>query len=70
MNYGGNSYARARRRDSMGRYSREGNYRDGRSYRGYSHGSKEEYIENLREMMDNAPDENTRMSIQRMIDQM
>lgn len=63
MGYGsyddGTSYARGRRnarRDSMGRYSRA----DG----------KEEYIENLRDMMNTAPDEKTRMSIQRMIDEM
>lgn len=71
------SYARGRgrnaRRDSMGRYSRDdgGSYRGGRSYRGYSRdGGKHEYIENLRDMMEDAPDENTRQSIQRMIQQM
>ena len=31
---------------------------------------KQEYIENLREMMEDAPDEATRQSIQRMIQQM
>lgn len=66
---GGRSYARGRgrnaRRDSMGRYSREGG-----SY-GYSRAEdKMEYIENLRELMETAPDENTRMSIQRMIQSM
>lgn len=74
----GNSYARGRgrnaRRDSMGRYSRNGSYRmDGRSYRmdGYSRADgKQEYIENLRDMMEDAPDEQTRQSIQRMISQM
>jgi hypothetical protein len=40
----GNSYARNRRRDSMGRYSRE--YRDGRSYDGTMH----ELKENLEDM--------------------
>lgn len=87
--YGGGSYARGRgrnaKRDSMGRYSREGSYRggnydyyDGESYRGgnYRRGgysrddAKEEYIEHLRETMENAPDEKSRMSIQRMIEQM
>lgn len=73
--YEGGSYARGRgrnaRRDSMGRYSREGSYyRDGRSMRGYSRDDKEEYIEQLREMMEDAPDDNTRQSIQRMISQM
>ena len=67
----GMSSARGRgrnaRRDSMGRYSREGSYR---SYRGYSRDGKEEYIEELREMMESAPDEQTRQSIQRMLQQM
>lgn len=67
--YDGGSYARGRRnakRDSMGRYSR-----DGGSYRGYSRGGdKEEYIEHLHELMEDAPDEATRQSIKRMIDQM
>lgn len=73
----GNSYARGRgrnaRRDSMGRYSREGSYRDGRSYRmdGYSRADgKQEYIEHLRDMMEDAPDDQTRQGIQRMITQM
>ncbi len=71
--YEGGSYARGRgrnaRRDSMGRYSREGSYRGG-SYRGYSRDGKDEYKEQLMDMMDNAPDEQTRQSIQRMIDNM
>ena len=73
--YEGGSYARGRgrnaRRDSRGRYSRnEGSYRGG-SYRGYSRAdSKEDFIEDLREMMDSAPDDQTRQSIQRMIQQM
>ena len=70
----GMSYARGRgrnaRRDSMGRYSREGSYRGGSYERGYSRDGKEEYIEHLRDMMDEAPDEQTRMSIKRMIEQM
>lgn len=66
--YEGSSYARGRRnarRDSMGRYTSG-------SYRGdYSRGdSKEEYIDHLREMMQDAPDEQTRRSIQNMIHQM
>lgn len=43
------------------------------SYRGYGYSradGKEEYIENLRDMMQNAPDDQTRQSIQRMIQQM
>ena len=80
----GNSYARGRgmKRNSMGQFtSRDGNmnYRgNGTSYnyrpvRGgmSSRGSaKEEYIENLREMMMNAPDAKTADHIQRMIDEM
>lgn len=64
--YDGTSYARGRgrnaKRDSMGRYAKE--------YRGYSRGGHEEYIENLRELMEDAPDEETRQSIHRMIQQM
>lgn len=74
----GMSYARGRRnarRDSMGRYSREGSYRGnyngGRSYRGgYSRDGKEEYVEQLRMMMDDAPSEEVRQNIKRMIDAM
>ena len=51
------AYARGRggnaRRDSMGRYSREG--------------SREEMIMQLREMMQNAPDERTRMRIDELV---
>jgi hypothetical protein len=54
----------------MGRYSNEGSYR-GSMRGGYSRdGGKQEYIMNLREMMEDAPDEQTRQSIQRMIQQM
>lgn len=73
----GRSYARGRRnakRDSMGRYSRDGGYRmDGRSYRrdGYSRADgKEEYLEHLRNMAEDAPDEKTRQEIHRMIEKM
>ena len=62
----GESYAR-RKRDSMGRYSRD---YDGRSMRGYSRDGKESYMENLRRMMDEAPDDQTRQSIKRMLDNM
>ena len=67
--YGGNSYryegegsyARGRgrnaRRDSMGRYSREG---------GYSMAG-EDMIEELRDLMQDAPDDQTRMEFQRFI---
>ena len=68
--YDGGSYARGRnaKRDSMGRYAREGSYRG--SYRGYSRDGKEEYKEQLMQLMDDAPDENTRQSIKRMVDAM
>ena len=81
-NYDGGSYARDRnraRRDSMGRYSRyggpremyRGSYDDGRSMRTYSRADgRDEYKENLMIAMDNAPDEQTRQSIKRMIDNM
>ena len=36
----------------------------------YRDGGKEEFAENLREMMQEAPDEQTRMSIQQMLQQM
>ena len=76
---GGMSMARGRgpgdRRDSMGRYSRDGSY-DGGSYRGSYRGgysradAKQDYIEELHEMMEKAPDDQARQSIQRMIQQM
>lgn len=51
------AYARGRggnaRRDSMGRYSREG--------------SREEMVMQLRDMMQNAPDERTRMRIEELV---
>lgn len=58
------SYARggsyARRRDSRGRYSREG---------GYSR-EAEEMVEQLRELMQEAPDNQTRMELERMVQRM
>ena len=76
--YDGGSYARGRgrnaRRDSMGRYSREGGsygyYPDGRPMRGYSRDGKEEYKEQLMDMMENAPSEDVRQNIKRMLDNM
>lgn len=75
--YDGNSYARGRRnarRDERGRYSRDGymdSYNDGRSMRGYSRADgMEDYKNRLRMMMDEAPDEQTRMKVQRMMDSM
>lgn len=71
---GGMSYARGRRnarRDSMGRYSRDGRSYRGNSYeRGYSRDSKDEYKEQLMDMMDNAPSEEVRQNIKRMLDTM
>lgn len=64
MYYGRDSYARGRgrnaRRDSMGRYSREGSDRMG----GYS---RADFAEELRAMMQDAPDERTRQDIQRIV---
>ena len=70
--YRGSSGRSGRRRDSMGRYSGDyngmrymGNY-SGR--RGYSR--DDEMISNLREMMEDAPDDQTRNDLQRMISRM
>lgn len=63
-NYGGYS------RENRGRYSREG--REGRDG-GYSRDdgySRDGMMEHFRMMMDEAPDEQTRMEIKRMMDQM
>lgn len=61
---GGSSYARGRgrnaRRDSRGRYSSEGN-----SYEGYSRTG--DIVAELREMMMDAPDEQTRQEYQKVI---
>lgn len=77
---GGMSGARGRGRGAN-RYA-DGRYAptsrrsyDGGSYRGrgmnYSRGDgRQEYIDNLRDMMADAPDDQTRQSIQRMIQQM
>lgn len=59
--YRGNSYARGRgrnaRRDSMGRYSNE---------RGYSQAA-EDMVNELRDLMEDAPDERTKQEFQRFI---
>lgn len=59
--YYGNSYAGRRnaRLDSMGRYSREG----------YSRAAEDMAVQ-LRDLMEDAPDEQTRMDIKRIIDRM
>ena len=60
--YGSNSYAGRMhaKRDSMGRYSRRG---------GYSMDNKE-MIEELRDLMNDAPDDRTRQEFQSFIDKM
>ena len=52
----GGSYAR--KRDSMGRYSRE---------RGYS---RNDLADKMRELMADAPDDRTRQEIQRMVEKL
>ena len=65
--YDGGSYARGRgrnaKRDSMGRYSSRGYSRDGYS----GHG---DMVDELRELMEQAPDEGTRQEMQRLIQKM
>lgn len=71
--YGDGSYARGRgryaKRDSMGRYSSRGYSRDGYSREGgYSgHG---DMVDELRELMQDVPDEQTRQEFQRLIQRM
>ena len=80
---GGSYYERRGRgrnasRDSRGRYNegsyREGSYRDGGMMRRggsyYREGSKEEFAMELKELMQDAPDEQSRQSIQQMLQQM
>lgn len=73
------SYARGRgrnaRRDSMGRYSRGGYSREyGYSRDGYSrdggYSGNGEMVEQLKELMQEAPDEQTRQEFQRLIQKM
>lgn len=72
----GSSYARGRtraKRDSMGRYSRDGGYaEDGRGGRrgGYSYKDKDDMIEHLREMMEEAGSTKEREAIKRCIREM
>ena len=55
--WNGGSYARGRRRDSMGRYSNNGGYsRDG------------DLVDQLHELMQDAPDDRTRQEFQRFIE--
>ena len=63
MMYRGGSYARGRgrnaKRDAMGRYSSEG----------YSR-AEDDFMMDLRELMEDAPDEHKRQKIQRLINEM
>lgn len=67
---GGNSNARGRKRDSMGRYSRGNSYRGSYDRRGYS---REDEMENLKmdlhEMLEGAKSEEHRMMIRKWIQQ-
>lgn len=83
---GGSYYERRGRgrnasRDSRGRYNegsyregsyRDGSYRDGGMRRGsyYREGGQEEFAKELRELMQDAPDDQTRQSIKQMLQQM
>ena len=76
MDMGNYSYARGRgrnaKRDSMGRYSREGRggNRGGYSRRGgnsYDDGEKEEKIEMLRDMMQEVSSDEERRALQKII---
>ena len=75
---GGSYYERRGRgrnasRDSRGRYNEGSYYRnDGMMRRGsyYRDGGKEEFAEQLREMMQNAPDQQSKQSIQQMLQNM
>lgn len=75
--YARDSYSRGGEYSREGDYSREGNYsRDGgysrESYSregGYSYGG-EEMVDELRELMEKAPDEKTRMEFEKMIQKM
>lgn len=75
---GGSYYERRGRgrnasRDSRGRYNEGSYYRnDGMMRRGsyYRDGGKEEFAEQLREMMQQAPDQQSKQSIQQMLQNM
>ena len=65
-----NSYARSNvKRNSMGQYSRDGMMNSYPTRRmNYSRGdAKEEFINQLRDLMGDAPDDRTREHVQRMI---
>ena len=58
MSYRGGSYARGQRRDSMGRYSREG---------GYSR-DEGDFMAELRELMADAPNDRIRQKMREIVD--
>lgn len=63
--YGNGSYRMSGKRDSMGRYSRDGSYDGGMSNRGYSRGGNN-VVDGLKELMYAAPQE-MQGEIQRLI---
>lgn len=70
---GGMSSARGRRnarRDSMGRYSREGGSSGTGSYRGYSRAADEEVARNLERLMNQAANEEAKEGYRRLLEQM
>lgn len=72
--YDSRSYARGRgrnaRRDSMGRYSSRGYSRDDGYSRDGGYSGHGEMVDELRSLMQDAPDEQTRQEFQRMIQRM
>lgn len=69
--YDGGSYARGRgrnaRRDSMGRYSRTGYSREGGYSREDGYSNHNEMVDELKELMADAPDERTRREMAKLI---
>ena len=64
--YDGNDYrgrGRNAKRDGMGRYASEGSYRGNR----YSRDGKQDFVAQLEDLMEDAPDEQTKKNIQRMV---
>lgn len=67
---GGNSYRR--NRDSMGRYSRYNGWTGAPGIPRYPNRnySRNDLVDKIRQLMDNAPDDRTRQDIQRMVERM
>lgn len=65
------SYRMSGRRDSMGRYAREGasyaRYRDGMGHYILNSAAGDEFADKLRDLMEDAPDDRTRNEIQKLI---